>query len=129
MLSPEMTIEAPPAPRAPSKTAETMLPLELLERDFSLDGYDEGEAGFREAVQRAAKSAGGEFLFDLPAAGLVENCSKLAVIRVPEGKEATRIIFAVLDEESNDIRMQAPNDETAHLVRFANAFVGVLEQI
>ncbi|MEZ2129275.1 MULTISPECIES: hypothetical protein [unclassified Sinorhizobium] len=129
MLSPETTIEPSSARRSPSKAADPMLPLELLEMQLSLDGYDEGEAGFREAVQKAAKSADGELLFDLPATGLIENCSRLAVIRIPDGEEATRIVFALLDEESNDIRVQVPNEETEHLVRFANAFVGVLEQM
>jgi hypothetical protein len=107
--------------------ADPQLPLELVELELSLEGFGGGEAGFREAVREAATAAHGEFLFDLPAAGLVSDCRQLAVIRIPGEGGSMRIVLAVLDGDGTEIRLQEPDDETEHLVRFADAFVDVLQ--
>ncbi len=129
MLSPEMT-ERHKAPALGAVDAsEPFLPMELLELELSLEGYTGGEAGFCEAVRTAAGKAGGEFLFDLPAAGLIDDCRRIAVLRVPTSGSDMRVVLAVLDRDGIEIRMQAPDDETVHLVRFADAFIEVLERI
>jgi hypothetical protein len=108
-------------------TADPQLPLELLELELSLEGFGGGEESFREAVREAATAADGEFLFDLPAAGLVPDCRQLAVIRIPGEDGGMRIVLAMLDDDGAEIRLQEPDDETEHLVRFADAFVDVLQ--
>ena len=109
--------------------SEPTLPKELLELELSLEGYTGGEAGFCEAVRRAAERSGGELLFDLPAAGLVQDCRRIAVLRIPGDGQAMRVVLALLDDHGTEIRMQAPDEDTAPLVRFADAFVELLERI
>lgn len=109
--------------------AEPLLPLELLELELSLEGYADGEAGFCVAVRNAAIETGGEFLFDLPAAGLLEDCRRIAVLRIPMSDRKMRVVLALLDLNGTEIRMQAPDENTEHLVRFADAFIEVLERI
>ncbi len=109
--------------------AEPLLPLELLELELSLEGYADGEAGFCEAVRKAAAETRGEFLFDLPAAGLVEDCRRIAVLRIPTSDKKMRVVLALLDQNGTEIRVQAPDEDTEHLVRFADAFIEVLERI
>jgi hypothetical protein len=106
---------------------EPRMPLELLELELSLEGFKGGEDGFREAVREAASAVKGEFLFDLPAAGLVDNCRRLAVLRIPDEDVGMRVVLALLDEEGSEIRLQEPDEDTEHLVRFADAFVDVLQ--
>ncbi|HEY0123097.1 MAG TPA: hypothetical protein VGC14_15330 [Rhizobium sp.] len=122
-------IAAKPSPAAASAAAEPALPLELLELELSLDGFSGGEAGFCEAVRTAAKAVGGEFLFDLPATGLISDYRRLAVLRIPEGGEDMRVIFAALDEDGAEIRMLEPDEETEHLLSFTGAFVNLLQSL
>lgn len=129
MLSPEMTERQQTPALGALDQSEPFLPMELLELELSLEGYDGGEAGFCEAVRTAAAKAGGEFLFDLPAAGLIDDCRRIAVLRVPTSGSEMRVVLAVLDRHGSEIRMQAPDDDTAHLVRFADAFIEVLERM
>ena len=90
---------------------------------------DDGEARFREAVRDAAIAAGGELLFDLPAEGLVENRRRIAVARIPAEGQSMRVVVATLDRDTARIHLQKPDAKTAHLVGFANAFVGVFKHI
>lgn len=129
MLSPEVAARPSAAGQATAGGSDPLLPLALLELELSLEGYDGGEAGFCEAVRQAASSSGGEFLFDLPAAGLIEDCSHVAVLQVPTPDRDMRVALAVLDRNGTEIRMQTPDHETAHLVRFAEAFIDVLKRI
>lgn len=130
MQSPD--IAAKPSPAATSAAADAIdptLPLELLELELSLDGFAGGEAGFCEAVRSAATAVHGELLFDLPATGLIPDCRRLAVLRIPEGGEDMRIIFAALDDDGVEIRMLEPDEETEHLLRFTDAFVNLLRSL
>lgn len=129
MISSEMRERPQASSLGGIERAEPLLPLELLELELSLEGYADGEAGFCEAVRRAAAETGGEFLFDLPAAGLVEDCRRIAVLRIPTSDETMRVVLALLDQNGTEIRMQAPDEDTEHLVRFADAFIEVLERI
>jgi hypothetical protein len=106
------------------------LPLELLELELSLDGFSGDEADFAEAVRTAADQVGGDFLFDLPASGLAEDCLRVAALRVPKGDDgALGVVFALLDAEGSAIRVETPDEKTEGLKRFADAFVDVLERI
>ncbi|MGY3611400.1 hypothetical protein ACWGRJ_47030 [Bradyrhizobium sp. Lot11] len=129
MISPEIAARPQASALGGIDQSEPMLPLELLELELSLEGYAGGDAGFCEAVRRAAERSGGELLFDLPAGGLIEDCRRIAVLRIPGGGNSMRVVLALLDGHGTEIRMQAPDDETAHLVRFADAFIEVLERI
>ena len=109
---------------------EPALPLELLELELSLDGFSGDEAGFTEAVRTAAEQVGGDFLFDLPASGLSQDCLRIAALRVPKGEDgALGVVFALLDAEGSSIRVENPDEKTEGLERFAEAFVDVLERI
>jgi hypothetical protein len=130
MLSQDLAAPTKPAQAAPTGDADNPhLPLELLELELSLEGFAGGEQGFREAVRKAAADAGGEFLFDLPAQGLVSDCHRVAVIRIPAEGQTMRVVLAMLDDDSAEIHLNEPDDATEHLVRFADAFVDVLERL
>ena len=116
------------APATPA--GEPALPLELLELELSLDGFSGDEASFAEAVRNAADQLGGDYLFDLPASGLAEDCLRIAALRVPKGEDgALEIVFALLDAEGAAIRVENPDEKTQDLKRFADAFVDVLQRI
>lgn len=109
---------------------EPALPLELLELELSLDGFSGDETGFAQAVRTAASQLGGDYLFDLPASGLAEDCVRIAALRVPKGDAGTlNVVFALLDAEGSAIRVENPDEKTADLKRFADAFVDVLQRI
>ncbi|MBX5068582.1 hypothetical protein [Rhizobium lentis] len=128
MIAPEIAARPQASALGGIDHTEPMLPMELVELELSLEGYAGGDAGFCEAVRQAANRAGGELLFDLPAGGLIEDCRRIAVLRIPDG-ESMRVVLALLDANGTEIRMQAPDEETTHLVRFADAFIEVLERI
>ncbi len=123
---------SPTQTAAPAATpaGEPALPLELLELELSLDGFSGDEASFAEAVRNAADQLGGDYLFDLPASGLAEDCLRIAALRVPKGNDgALEIVFALLDAEGAAIRVENPDENTKDLKRFADAFVDVLQRI
>ncbi|MBX5012682.1 hypothetical protein HJB67_22350 [Rhizobium lentis] len=128
MIAPEIAARPQASALGGIDHTEPMLPMELVELELSLEGYAGGDAGFCEAVRQAANRAGGELLFDLPAGGLIEDCRRIAVLRIPDG-DGMRVVLALLDANGTEIRMQAPDENTAHLVRFADAFIEVLERI
>lgn len=126
MLPTQIAADTPVA----TSVGEPALPLELLELELSLDGFSGDEAGFAEAVRTAADQLGGDFLFDLPASGLAQDCLRIAALRVPKGNDgALGVVFALLDAEGSAIRVENPDETTEGLKRFADAFVGVLERI
>lgn len=109
---------------------EPALPLKLLELELSLDGFSGEEAGFADAVRMAADRVGGDFLFELPASGLADDCRRIAALRVPQGEDgALAVVFALLDTEGSAIRVENPDETTKDLKRFADAFVDVLQRI
>lgn len=125
-------IAAKPLPGAAivaADTADPILPLELLELELSLEGFSGGEPAFCEAVRNGASAVRGDFLFDLPATGLIPDCRRLAVIRIPEGDATMRTLFAALAEDGAEIRLLQPDEETEHLLRFADAFVDLLQRM
>ncbi|KQV68128.1 hypothetical protein [Rhizobium sp. Root1220] len=127
MIAPELAAESQTHALGTADRADPLLPLELLELELSLDSY-RGDGDFCEAVRAAAERTGGELLFDLPAEGLIDDCKRLAVLRIPSPGSQIRIVLAVLDHSGTEIRIEAPAPETAHLVRFADAFIKVLER-
>lgn len=130
MLSQDVTAKPTPATAiTAADISDPILPLELLELELSLEGFSGGEPAFCEAVRNAASAVHGDFLFDLPARGLVPDCRRLAVIRIPEGDVAMRTLFAALDEDGAEIRLLQPDEETEHLQRFADAFVNLLQRL
>ncbi|MGG6894578.1 MULTISPECIES: hypothetical protein [Rhizobium] len=130
MLSQDIAAKPMPAAAiAAADTADPVLPLELLELELSLEGFSGGEPSFCEAVRRAASSVRGDFLFDLPATGLIPDCRRLAVIRIPEPDATMRTLFAALDEDGAEIHLLQPDEETEHLLRFADAFVNLLQRL
>ncbi|MDI7861394.1 hypothetical protein MRS76_05455 [Rhizobiaceae bacterium n13] len=129
MIAPEVTMVAPTRPMqtAPRDAGKT---LPLLEFELSLDGYSAGEAGFSSAIKEAARTAGGAYLFDLPGADLLDDCSRIAVLRIAEAHDQElRTMLVVLDGAGARVRVAEPDERTEGLVRFAESFVGVLEKI
>ncbi|RKD74224.1 hypothetical protein BJ928_101575 [Rhizobium sp. WW_1] len=130
MLSQDVAAkQLPGAAIAGAELADPILPLELLELELSLEGFSDGEPSFCEAVRNAASAVHGDFLFDLPAAGLIDDCRRLAVIRIPEGDATMRTLFAALDGDGAEIRLLQPDEDTEHLLRFADAFVDLLQRL
>jgi hypothetical protein len=126
-MLPTQTVDEIPAA---IPAAEPALPLELLELELSLDGFSGDDAGFAEAVRTAATQVGGDFLFDLPASGLADDCRRIAALRVPKGEDdALAVVFALLDAEGTSIRVESPDEKTKDLKRFTDAFIDVLQRI
>ncbi|KQR77399.1 hypothetical protein ASG25_03765 [Rhizobium sp. Leaf384] len=114
--------------------------MEMLELELSLDGIVlDGLAGsslasdglaFSDRVRAAAADLNGAFLFDLPASGLVENCQRIAVLRIPRDKDmGAETIFACLEADGTSIRIEKPDERTLGLANFAQAFVDVFQRI
>lgn len=100
---------------------QSLLDEPMLEFELALAHFERLRP-FVEVVSEAASSAGGEFLFDLPASGLVPDCSRLAAVRLPSGAGAITV-FACLDLHGETIRVEAPDERTRHLGDLAEAFV------
>ena len=114
-----------------AKSANTggALPLDLVELELALDGFDAETESFTDTLRSAAKRLGGEYLFDLPASGLAQDCRQIATLRVPADDGGQRIVFALLDDAGTAIRVQEPTDATQGLKSFAEAFVTVIETL
>lgn len=102
--------------------------LDLMELELALDLDEITEHGFCEAVREAAKASGAEFLFDLPASGLVEDAQRIAIICLSR-KDGGRFGLVLLSPEGDRATALEPGPETAGLVQFAKAFVAVLERL
>ncbi|CAN7495099.1 hypothetical protein LJR235_003337 [Pararhizobium sp. LjRoot235] len=110
--------------------SDASLTMELLELELSLDGFTTGAEGFAAHVRAAAAAIDGALLFELPASGLIADCDRIAVLRIPQdGTAATTTVFACLESDGTTIRIEKPNEETADLKNFAEAFVDVLQRI
>ncbi|WP_050767556.1 hypothetical protein [Aurantimonas manganoxydans] len=99
-----------------------------VEFELALDMQDLTEFDFADCVRAAAGSVGGEFLFDMPADGTLDNVSRIAAVRV-ESQNRDRIAFAVLNDEGTEIRVPDDDEVDERLRGFARAFVGVLTHI
>ncbi|MET0749238.1 MAG: hypothetical protein ABWY49_13730, partial [Rhizobium sp.] len=112
---------------ADEATVEAVTPYDTVDLEMWPQTPDVGETRFREAVREAALAAGGELLFDLPAEGLVADRLRIAVARIPDDDEKMRVVLATLDQDGAEIHLQMPDAATAHLVGFAEAFVGLFQ--
>lgn len=111
-------------------SADSSLTMELLELELSLDGFTTGADGFVAHVRAAAAAIDGALLFELPASGLIADCDRIAVLRIPQdGSAAMTTVFACLENDGTTIRIEAPDETTADLKNFAEAFVDVLQRI
>lgn len=115
-------------PLSAPRSANSDLTMKLLELELSLDGYAAGREGFSTHVAAAVSAIGGELLFELPASGLIANCERIAVLRLPRESTANTV-FACLETGGTTIRIEHPTEETACLQSFAGAFVDVLRRI
>ncbi|MDQ0319479.1 hypothetical protein QO002_001617 [Pararhizobium capsulatum DSM 1112] len=104
--------------------------IELLELELSVDGFSSGREGFSAHMAASASSIGGTLLFELPASGLIENCERIAVLRIPRAEsDEAATVFACLETGGAAIRVEPPSEKTADLRSFADAFVDVLRRI
>lgn len=110
--------DGPPAP----------MPLDLVELELALDLNDIAEHGFSEAVRAAARTIKGEFLFDLPASGLADNAQRIAIVCLSR-EDGGRFGLVLLSADGSQARTIEPDESTSGLVRFARAFVAVLEKL
>lgn len=126
MLSPDF----PVSDTANTGTSDAQLTMELLELELVLESIDMEQPDFTTRVRKAATAMGGVFLFDLPASGLMENCSRIAVLRIPQdGTSLMATVFVCLEADGASFRIELPDEQTADLRNFAEAFVEVLGQI
>ncbi len=100
--------------------------LELVELELALDSVQAEQSGFTEAIGAAVKSLGGEFLFSLPASGLADGQQKIAAVRLPSD-DGKVLLFVLLSEDGRHVTVRAPDEETARLADFSQAFIGLLE--
>ena len=131
MLSSEPTSMTAPAGAPAALTgADPHLTMELLELELSLDGFATAGEDFIAHVSAAAAAIDGALLFDLPASGLIADCTRIAVLRIPQdGTAEMATVFACLEEDGATIRIEKPDERTADLKNFAEAFVDVLQRI
>ena len=127
--------QQPLAPRVSTEPAQTPqtrhqapLSLDLVELDLALDLSDITDRGFADAVADAAKVIGGEFLFDLPASGLVEEAQRIAVVCLSRDNGG-RFGLVLLSAGGDRVETAEADEATAGLVQFARAFVAVLEKL
>ncbi|MCY0094203.1 hypothetical protein [Hoeflea ulvae] len=102
--------------------------LDLVQLDLALDLTDIAVHGFGEAVRAAARTVNGEFLFDLPASGLLDDAQRIAVVCLSR-QDGGRFGLVVLNSKGDRAMTVEPGAGTADLLRFARAFVGVLEKL
>lgn len=129
MLSsePTTTVSGPQAAIVPSDSGLTM---ELLELELSLDGFSPDAGTFADHVRAASAAIDGAFLFELPASGLIADCERIAVMRIPaDGGDEMTTVFVCLENDGTTIRVETPDERTADLRNFAEAFVDVLQRI
>ena len=118
--------DAPEPAQKPGSPAP--LALDLVELDLALDLSDIADRGFADAVGDAAKVIGGEFLFDLPASGLVEDAQRIAVVCLSR-QNGGRFGLVLLSAGGDRVETAEADVATAGLVQFARAFVAVLEKL
>lgn len=110
--------------------ADPGLTMELLELELSLDGFEPGTGTFADHVRTAAAAIEGALLFELPASGLIADCERIAVMRIPQDDSPLMTtVFACLEDDGTTIRIEKPDERTADLRNFAEAFVDVLQRI
>lgn len=116
--------------RAAVPQSDPSLTMELLELELSLDNFASGAEGFSAHVRAAAAAIDGALLFELPASGLIADCERIAVLRIPQdANSAMSTVFACLEKDGTTIRIERPDETTAGLKNFAEAFVDVLQRI
>lgn len=103
-------------------------PFETVEFELALDLQDLTVSGFETCVRNAAEVVGGEFLFDMPSDGSIEDASRIAAVRI-RGRERVGILFAILDASGTMIRVPGREEMGERFYGFARAFIGVLERI
>jgi len=104
------------------------LALDLVELELALDLSDIADRGFCDAVRDAAMKINGEFLFDLPASGLVEDAQRIAVVCLSRDNGG-RFGLVLLSTNGDRVETAEADETTAGLVQFARAFVSVLEKL
>lgn len=104
------------------------LALDLVELELALDLSDISDRGFCDAVRDAAEKIDAEFLFDLPASGLVEDAQRIALVCLSRDNGG-RFGLVLLSAHGDRVRTAEACEATQGLVRFAKAFVSVLEKL
>ena len=99
-----------------------------VEFELALDMQDPTQSEFEDCVRSAASAIGGELLFDMPADGSIEDASRIAAVRV-RSAERQEIIFAILSDDGETIRLADREEIGDRFHGFARAFVGVLTRI
>ncbi|MCQ0990378.1 hypothetical protein [Jiella marina] len=102
--------------------------VETVEFELALDATDLAEGSFEDCVRQAAEMIGGEFLFAMPTDGTFEDVSQIAAVHLAENSRG-RVLFAVLNEEGDAIRVPDRDEVGERFYGFARAFIGVLTRI
>ncbi|MFD2238579.1 hypothetical protein [Aureimonas populi] len=101
-----------------------------LELELALD-FQHADRSFREGVQWAAASIGGEVLFEMPAEGQIEDASRICGVRIPaaSGHSRPTILFALLDEKTGQVRVADRRDVGERLYSFATAYASLMDRL
>lgn len=94
--------------------------LDLLGFEMALDSLQPALNGFSQCVREAVAASGGTFLFDMPAAGLLQNAQKVAALDL-----AGKIIFVILSEDGTQVTVEPADESNADLTRLAEAVVAL----
>ncbi len=89
------------------------------------------EETFEDHLRQLAREFGGEFLFGLPASGLIKDCNRIAAVRLPSGDDKDDAVteFILLKKDSDNLQLLGDKDQIKDLEKFANAFVDVLGRL
>lgn len=115
-------------PHSSLTSAEPGLAMELIELELALDGALSKPDDFGRHVREAVNAIDGDYLFDLPASGLVDHCRTIAAVRIPSDK-TFQTVFVCLADDGTTLQITPPTEATEGLARFAEAFVGVMGRL
>ncbi|MFZ2101487.1 MAG: hypothetical protein WAU86_13075 [Oricola sp.] len=99
--------------------------LEMVELELALDRQVLQEFGFEQCLQQACASSGFDFLFQLPIFDQIPG-QRIAVLSTGD---RSKLLFAVLNDAGNDVKIVPEEDMRPEIRSFAAAFMDVFTQL
>lgn len=114
---------------SPRITAVSREAAATVDFELALDLQDPALTDFDDCIRAAAALVGGEFLFEMPSDGSMDDASRIAAVRLFHEEQEDEILFAVLNADGDQIRVPDRQEIADRFAGFARAFVGVLTRI